>query len=237
MLKKSCNLSLKDVDTTQGIVEGYFSAFDSIDSDGDIIQKGAYAKTISERGAKGKNQIKHLRNHDYDQLIGKILHLEEDNKGLFFRSQMSKSTAGRDALMLYQEGIFTEHSVGYQVLNWKTEKRDSKEYTVITEMKLFEGSAVTWGANENTPTTAIKSAKDLAFEIEKLEKALKIGSLSDAAILELIGQHEKALNLLKTAVEAANALPPAGEKEANILLQTFKDTFHERSSRTVQTGT
>ncbi len=35
---KSFNLEVKDVDTKQGVVTGYFSAFGNVDSDGDIIK-------------------------------------------------------------------------------------------------------------------------------------------------------------------------------------------------------
>ena len=38
---------LQDIDDKTGIVKGYGSIFGNIDSDGDIITKGAYTKTIS----------------------------------------------------------------------------------------------------------------------------------------------------------------------------------------------
>ena len=41
---------LKDIDEKSGIVKGYGSIFGNIDSDGDIISKGAYTKTIKENG-------------------------------------------------------------------------------------------------------------------------------------------------------------------------------------------
>jgi phage head maturation protease len=43
MQKKSCDIALKDVNTEKGIVEGYFSAFGNVDSDGDMSTKrGVY---------------------------------------------------------------------------------------------------------------------------------------------------------------------------------------------------
>ena len=41
---KNTSLELKDVDTEKGTVAGYFSAFDNIDSHGDIMRRGSYAK-------------------------------------------------------------------------------------------------------------------------------------------------------------------------------------------------
>jgi hypothetical protein len=37
---KDYQLNVKDVDEKKGIVTGYFSNFNSIDSDGDIIRRG-----------------------------------------------------------------------------------------------------------------------------------------------------------------------------------------------------
>jgi len=46
----SLRLQIKDVDGRKGIVTGYFSDFNSIDSDGDIIKPGAFTKSISQNG-------------------------------------------------------------------------------------------------------------------------------------------------------------------------------------------
>ena len=48
------NYTFKAVDISEkdGIVSGYFSSFGNKDSDGDIIERGAFKKTIKERGPK-----------------------------------------------------------------------------------------------------------------------------------------------------------------------------------------
>lgn len=54
-------IQLKDIDYKNGIVSFYHSSFDDEkDSDGDIIQKGSFAKTIRENFQR----MKHLYNHD-----------------------------------------------------------------------------------------------------------------------------------------------------------------------------
>ena len=57
ILYKSTHLGeVIDADEKMGIVEGYGSVFGNVDSDGDIITKGAYRKTITENG----NRVKYL---------------------------------------------------------------------------------------------------------------------------------------------------------------------------------
>ena len=94
---KNTALGIKDVDLSKRTVEGYFASFGNKDSDGDIIVKGAAKKTISEN----RDRIAHLLQHDITSPIGKLLELEEDNKGIRFVSQLSQSTKGRDTLILY----------------------------------------------------------------------------------------------------------------------------------------
>ena len=62
---------LIDADEKNGIVKGYGSFFDNMDSDQDIIRKGAYTKTIKENGER----VKYLYQHDMMQPIGKMIEL------------------------------------------------------------------------------------------------------------------------------------------------------------------
>ena len=72
---KSISMKMEDIDETNRIVKGYLSSFDTLDSDNDIIRKGAFKKSLQERGVDAKNnrRIAHLRNHDWEHQIGKFL--------------------------------------------------------------------------------------------------------------------------------------------------------------------
>jgi hypothetical protein len=101
-------------------------------------------------------------------------------------SKIAKTQRGVDALILYNEGVITEHSVGIDVL-----KRDEQDEAIILEARLWEYSAVTWGANPQTPTVSVKQMpgrfKDeqatiptpLASQIETASRALNTGGLTD----------------------------------------------------------
>ena len=57
---------VKDVDTQTRRVKVMLSHFDNIDSDRDVIRKGAFAKSILERGPESTSnrKIQFLRHHD-----------------------------------------------------------------------------------------------------------------------------------------------------------------------------
>ena len=53
--KSSPIQKLVDADEKAGVVKGYGSIFDNLDSDGDIIKKGSYKKTIKKYESNGWN--------------------------------------------------------------------------------------------------------------------------------------------------------------------------------------
>lgn len=149
---KDTSLPIKDFDFKTGTVVLYASAFGNKDSDGDIIVPGAFKKTIMERGPEGSNRIKHLWQHSSWEPMGRPLKMEEDDMGLRIDSFVSNSRNG-DYRKMYQEGIITEHSIGFEPIK----EDQQEEANFITEAKLWEYSSVTWGANANTPVVDLKS--------------------------------------------------------------------------------
>ena len=168
--------SVKDIDTKKRIVTGYLSSFDQVkDSYGDMVVKGAFTKSINER----KDQIYFLNQHNWDQPHGKFNILKEDNFGLYFESEpLIDTTFSSDALKMYEAGILKEHSFGYETI--KSEFDKENDARMLKEIKLYEGSNVTIGANSNTPFTGMKSSlKEINEQSAKIYKAIKNGTFTD----------------------------------------------------------
>lgn len=205
---KSISIKMEDVDESSRTVVGYLSAFDKLDSDNDIIRAGAFKKSLSERGidSSSNRQIAHLRNHDWEHQIGKFTELYEDSFGLKFVSKLGRSTKGNDALLDYQDGILREHSIGFNYVKDKiSEVEDSNnphgKYYEIQEVKLWEGSGVTFGANEFTPVLDVsKSVLESDYllklnnEMESLVSAIKNGKGTDDRLHNI----EMRLKLIQT---------------------------------------
>ena len=83
---KNISLEIKDIDTA-GRVQVALSKFGNVDSDGDVITRGAFSKSIQERGheSQSNRKIKFLRYHDFEHEIGVWKSLEESAE-LFVRS-------------------------------------------------------------------------------------------------------------------------------------------------------
>ena len=193
---KSLDLKVEDIDISSRKVVAYGSAFNIMDSDFDIIRKGAFSKSIQERGANstGNRKIAHLRNHSWDVQIGKITEIYEDDYGLKFVSELGRSTAGDDALKDYQDGILREHSIGFNYITDKMKfvENDTQDYYEINEVKLWEVSGVTFGANEFTQVIDVAKGWTAESYLSKLNeqmntyiKVLKSGSQSDERLYEI----------------------------------------------------
>jgi len=160
---------IADIDEKMGIVKGYGSYFGNKDSDNDVIAKGAYQKTIKENG----DRVRYLYQHDMGQPIGKMKELFEDDKGLMFVAEIPKTTLRMDVLELIKGGVITENSVGILPL----QKQMKDDYREITEVKLYEISAVTLAANDQAKILDVKGnvSDEMGYAIES--EILKLKSL------------------------------------------------------------
>lgn len=227
--------TVKDVDPEGRTVTGYFSTFDKLDSQGDIIRQGAFARTISQRGPDGANRIWHLDQHRVTRRIAKPRVLREDERGLYFETVVPPTTLGDDLLVLYQEGHITEHSVGIDIIQAspteiETEADGTVEAREITEARAWEGSTVTWGANADTPTEGVKAVdKPEAAEkhISRIRSVLKEGVSDETAeLLEIeMELYEAQVEKIEAEEEAKEAL--SGEninwREVEATIETLQN--------------
>lgn len=179
---KNISGAVNEVDASKRIVTGYLAEFGSKDAHWDIIEKGAFLKTIAER----KNDIFFLNQHDWSQPHGKFSVLMEDNKGLYFESNPLPNTSySNDLIELYALGIVKEHSIGFQAI--KYDINNNTDIRTIKEIKLYEGSNVTLGANSNTPFTGFKSRTigDINNQVTLISKAIRNGNFTDDTFLQL----------------------------------------------------
>ena len=214
---------IKDMDGDKREVAVYLAKFGNVDSDNDVIQKGAFKKSIQERGpmAPSNRKIAFLRHHDWEKQIGVFSKLQEDDNGLFAVGRLGTSTMGEDAWRDYQDGIIKEHSVGFQRVTDKTKwVKDTSNpaggFTLLQEVKLWEGSAVTFGANELTNVVEIMKSEQKKSYIDKISedlqtviKALVNGKGSDERLYEL----EMKANFLSSQLTLLAQTEPGNHSE------------------------
>lgn len=169
---KTFPFEIKDVDS-QGMIRGYASTFGNVDLGLDVVDKGAFKKTIKE--SQGKFPI--LADHSPSKQIGWNLRAEEDSNGLLVEGKLDMNVQlARERYSLSKTaleiGAKAGLSIGYMTI--KAEP-DAKQPQVrrLKELKLFEYSLVTFPMNMEAMVTAAKGLGEIdkaRFLIEQLKQ-------------------------------------------------------------------
>jgi hypothetical protein len=137
-------------------------------------------------------------------------------------TDLVETECGEDAIKLYEAGLINQHSIGFSTI--KSEYDSQTGVRTITELKLYEGSAVLWGANPETPTLGFKgeyknTKETLSLRLENLIKAFRGGTFTDDtfALMEIqikqIQAELLALEITETITQPAEAVEPTPEVE------------------------
>ncbi len=149
----------KALDEAQGIFEGYLACFGNVDSYKDVIDHGAFTKTLSEAELSRERKsapylFPLLWQHNPTEPIGGFLEMREDAKGLYVKGQIDLDIEqGRRAFSGMIKGYLRGLSIGYDTI--KEQFKDGLRR--LKEIRLWEGSTVTFAANPLTYVDGVKS--------------------------------------------------------------------------------
>jgi HK97 family phage prohead protease len=221
MLIKGYNEELRDVDTEKRSVAGYFAVFGNVDLDGDVIERGAFTKSIRERGPEGKQLIKYLLDHDKTKTIGKITKLSEDDKGLYFEAKIGTHTLGDDFIEMLKSEIINQASIGFKTV--KEQYDQVMKANRIKEVMLYEGSSVQFlGANPEAGNTWFKSMDDALEYLAKMEKFIHSSSATDETLKKLEIQLESLLSKMKPVHTTSNEKADQKKIELKLSFESWK---------------
>ena len=157
----------------KGMFEGYASIFGNKDLGNDVIEKGAFMRSLRRKGAK---KIKMLYQHDTKEPIGVFDKVMEDQNGLYVKGRLAMGTQkGKEVYELMKMGAIDGLSVGYRVDAKGHHYDDKRKYRVLKEVDLMEISAVTFPMNPRARIQAVKS--DMTVR-EWEHKLREVGNLS-----------------------------------------------------------
>ena len=186
--------------TDEGTFEGYAAIFNKPDSLNEIIEPGAFTKTLKE----GKSRPL-LWYHDPRQPLG-MADLEVDEKGLKVLGALNLEVqAAREKHALMKQKAIRGLSFGFKTILdvWNDTMR------ILKEVKLYEVSPVTFQAHPAALIANVKSRDDKSFEnaLKSLEQNIeiieevKVGKMISAANMKLLTSAAQALLALLKAAE------------------------------------
>lgn len=138
-----------------GTFEGYASLFGRVDMSRDIVERGAFARSIAKRGAGG---IRMLFQHDPNQPIGTWMSIEEDAFGLKVRGRLAAGVGrAQEVGALMRDGALDGLSIGFRTARARTDAKTGIRH--IHEADLWEISVVTFPMQEGARIDGAKAAE------------------------------------------------------------------------------
>lgn len=183
--------------TEEGTFEGYAAIFNKPDALNEVIEPGAFTKTLKEGNTRPM-----LWYHDPRNPIG-IVELEVDKKGLkVFGTLNLEVQAAKEKHALMKQKVIKGLSFGFKTIvdAWEDTLR------MLKEVKLYEVSPCTFQSHPKALIANVKQEKT-EHNFKSLDETIKF--LEGMKSGEEISPAE--LKLIDNAVEALAALLKAGE--------------------------
>jgi uncharacterized protein len=157
MSKETLSFELKSISVDEpGTFEGSLSTYGNKDLVGDIVERGAFTKTLKENGAV----LPLLLNHNPSLQVG-ILKLNDSPNALVATGKINLDTElGRDAYsnlkFNFINSVKSALSIGFRSIKDKMEG----DVRHLLEIALHEGSLTLFPANQQALINAVKSEVD-----------------------------------------------------------------------------
>jgi HK97 family phage prohead protease len=206
--KSRLQMEIKEV-SEDGTFEGLLSPYGNIDAGGDVVEPGAFAKSLKERG----NVVTLLWQHKTEFPIG-TLTLEDRKDGLWCKGQLQMELQkAKEAHICLKNRIIKGLSIGFETI------KDSIENGVrhLKEIRLWEGSVVTFAMNELAMVMSIKARNGIKGDF--------VEELSEIQTLSGYWQMQEALGNALRSLIWANMTKDEKVALCNSILQQFIEAF------------
>lgn len=176
------SLALKSLDA-EGHFAGYASVFDVVDSQKDIILRGAFRRTLQARA----QEVKFLWQHDFSEPIGVFSVIREDAKGLYVEGQLLLDVRrAEEAYALLKAGALEGLSIGYTVKEFEYDAKSGVR--LLKDVELWEVSLVTFPSNRAATVTYVKGHAPVPQTVREFEQFLCESGFSRRRAKQITGK-------------------------------------------------
>lgn len=225
---KNLSLSIKSV-TDEGKFVGILSVYDIVDRQNDVIEKGAFAKSIAESGSKLPLRYEHietigtleLKDTDTELIVAGEVCMDLNADG---SPQVPKAI---EALALMKMGAVNGLSIDYQSFPDKTRYENGIRY--LKEVRLYGGSVVTFPANQAATILSVKAGRTISTATgDSIREAIRIlEALLDPEAAGTSPDEGKAAGTETAGAAQQGSAEP--EPQAAAIHSLLKQSIRERS--------
>lgn len=206
--KSRLRMEIKEI-TAEGTFEGLLSPYGNVDGGNEVVEPGAYTRTLKHHGSK----VPMLWQHKSDVPVGE-LSLDDRKDGLWCKGALlMELPEAQKAYLLIKAKIVKGLSIGFETLE------DSVENGIrhLKQIRLYEGSIVTFPLNEMALITSVKNRGDTKGDFnEELEELQTLHGFYDM---------QQALGDALRSVVWSDLERDEKISAADTILQQFTDAF------------
>lgn len=177
---------------------GYGAAFNNVDSYGDVIAPGAFAKFLSDVQEQKQPWPAMLSQHggwgataDDMTPVGVWTHLAEDGAGLQVTGQLADTPRGRELYTLMKmsprpaiDGL----SIGYIAKSFTPRSKPEDPRRTLTQIDLMEISPVTFPANRSARVASVKTLEEFGTLADIEDYLRDVGGFSHKEAKTLVAR-------------------------------------------------
>lgn len=153
-LSQPLSIELKEAQISRGSITGLASVFGNVDAYGDVVEPGAFSKTLDRHRDEGTMPVM-LWSHDPTKPIGRWDDIRETRSGLEVEGQLNIETDhGRAAFEHLRAGDVSGLSIGYAPV--EHHRSADGKHRVLSEVDLMEISVVAMPANRRARVREVK---------------------------------------------------------------------------------
>ncbi len=207
-VKQRMRLEIKEI-SAEGSFEGMLSPYGNVDGGNDVVKPGAFTKTLQEQG----NVRPMLWQHKTDVPIGDLT-LEDRPDGLWCKGQLlMELPEAQKAYLLIKAKIVKGLSIGFE----SVKDAIANGVRTLSEIKLYEGSVVTFPMNESALITSVKAKGETKGDFNEELTEIQLG---DAGY-----QMRSALQTALSSVTWSDLTRDEKIAAASVVIQQFTDAY------------
>jgi HK97 family phage prohead protease len=225
------DVKMEDETTNRGYFSGYGSIFGNVDLGGDVVEYGAFTKSLNAWKQDGQLP-QMLWYHNNEEIIGEWTKMEEDEKGLYVEGKLwingeSKLEKAVQAYNVLKSNSVKGLSIGYKVKDKEVQENfDGGTIRKLKEIELFEVSIAPWAMNPQASVTGVKSMTDEEGNVlskRDVERILRESGLSRKQSQAFIARGYEALE--RDAKGKVDSNESDSHSDVSDVLETLKNSF------------
>lgn len=199
----------------EGVFQAYASVFDNVDSYGDIVRKGAFARNLKEWEEKSA-ALPLLWGHDmYDPFsnLGDVKEAREDDHGLWIEAQLDlENPKAMQVYRMLKGRRVDQMSFAYDTIGSKSATLNGRDVRELLDLDVYEVSVVPLGANAETEVLLVKAAAAMR-RVDEVKAGRVLSAKNESALRAAYDSIGAVLDALEPDDPKASEPGPAKDEE------------------------